>query len=243
MSRVVKLTMLGLGALFIAGCSSLPSMGRLGGGGGEDFAAGSALSHRLTGADREALSAAFARAMASGEAQSWRGRRAAGVVAPAGYSLANLFAHPGARIALARPDIDLNQVMETELGLYVLTRNANIRLGPGTNYPVAEMLPSGAGVEAVGGVVDKDWLLIVVDGAVRGYVHRSLVVKAPGTELDLAGGPRRRPVLCREFAQRVSVGGMGDEWTGAACNDGSGWRLAAEPPPPEDDAEDDRLEL
>ena len=94
-------------------------------------------------------------------------------------------------------------------------------------------MPSGSGVDVVGRVTDRNWMLVAADGSVRGYVSGDLVIQAPGTELELAGGPVRTPVLCRTFTQRVNVYSERYEWQGAACNDGSGWRLAAEPAPPE----------
>lgn len=221
----------GVGALALTGCETFSSVG--GGGGGDNFAAGSALEYRLSAGDRDALGHAFVRAMETGTAQNWRGRRADGVVNPGTYSVANLQENPRARIPAARADFDLSHRVETELGLYVTTRNANVRIGPGTNYTVAEMLPSGAGADVVGRVVDKSWMLVAVDGVVRGYVFQDLLIKAPGTELELAGGPQRRPLLCREFAQRVEIEGVNDAWAGAACNDGAGWRVA----PPEIDPE------
>ena len=203
----------GLGALALAGCSTISSS--IGGGGsGDNYASGSALEYRLSGGDRDALGHAFLRAMETGTAQNWRGRRAAGVVNPGTYSLANLQENPRARIPAARADFDISHRVETELGLYVTTRNANVRIGPGTNYEVAEMLTPGAGAEVVGRVVDKSWMLIAVDGVVRGYVFQDLLIKAPGTELELAGGPQRRPLLCREFTQRVDIEGVNDAWTG-----------------------------
>jgi len=221
----------GLGALMIAGCTSLPSAGGAAGSG--DFASGSALEYRLSGGARSALAEAAVDALETGEPRSWRARRASGVIEPASYSLANLMENPKARIPAMRGDLDLAHEMETELGLYVATRNSNVRTGPGTDNKVTEMLPSGAGVEVVGRVTNKSWMLIAVDDVVRGYIFQDLLIKAPGTELELAGGPRRRPLLCREFVQRVDLGAERDEWQGAACNDGSGWRVA----PPEIDLE------
>jgi len=219
-----------LSALALAGCETFSAVG---GGGGDNFAAGSALEYRLSGGDREVLGNAFLRAMETGAAQNWRGRRASGLVEPGTYSLANLQENPRARIPAARADFDISHRVETELGLYVTTRNANVRIGPGTNYAVAEMLSPGAAAEVVGRVVDKSWMLVAVDGVVRGYVYENLLIKAPGTELELAGGPQRRPLLCREFIQRLDMEGAGDAWSGAACNDGAGWRVA----PPEIDPE------
>ncbi len=216
-----------LAALMLGGCASLSSLGLT--GEEENFAAGSALSVKLASGDRKALGGAVVAAVESGQPQRWRGVRAAGVVTPGGYSIANLRPDPNARIALARDDIDVGYVMETELGLYVLTRNSNIRIGPGTQYAIAEMLPAGSGVEIVGRLTNGTWMLAAVDGKVRGYIHKSLAVKAPGTELLLAGGPRRRPVRCREFTQRISIFSEKDEWADAACHDGVAWRRARRP--------------
>lgn len=232
--NVMRRLLVLLAAAALGACTSLPKIG--GGLGDVNYAAGSAAGARLSGSDREALAAAFKAAMESGENRQWRGGRAAGVVMPGGYALANLKFDPDARIDAARGDFDLAHIMETDLGLYVLTRNSNIRIGPGPENRIAEVLPSGSGVEVVGRLIDKDWMLIAVDGDVRGYVYEKLLIKAPGTELELAGGPRRKPILCRKFTQRLTMYSERDEWTGAACNDGTGWRLARAPEPkPEDD--------
>jgi hypothetical protein len=237
MLNLFRLTVFGAGLFALAACESLPSAGAMGGA-GENFAAGSALSRRLGGADRAALETAFLAAMETGETQSWRGGGAAGAVMPGEPMLANLLAHPHARLALARPDIDLNQALETEMGLYALTRNSNVRVGPDTTYAIAETLPSGAGVDVVGRVRDKSWMLVAVDGIVRGYVHQNLMIRAPGSELELAGGPFRKPVLCLSFYQTLEVAALRDDWTGAACHEGGAWRLAPpEPAPIEDDEE------
>ena len=217
-------------AAALGACSSLPGAdGLLGGGAGVDYAAGAALAPGLSGRDRAALGEAFVAAMESGETRQWRGDRAVGVVMPGAYALGNLYADRGRLADAARRDFDLAHVMETELGPHVLTRNSNIRLGPGTEHEIAEVLPSGAAVEAMGRVVDRNWLLIAAGGLVRGYVFGDLAVEAPGSELTLAGGPVRKPVLCRRFTQRVNVYSDREEWRGAACNDGTGWRLVAGP--------------
>lgn len=229
MNELRKFAMICLLGAGLAGCSSLSSMGRLGGGETADFAAASALSPRLSPADRDALARAVAVAMETGQNQQWRGARAVGVVMPKGYSLANLKADAHARVALARQDLDIAHRMETDLGLYVLTRNTNVRTGPGTDYKVAEVLPSGAGVDVVGRVTDRPWFLIAVNDRVRGYVHQNLAIKAPGTELELAGGPQREPIRCREFDQRIRIFSETDEWESAACYDGAAWRPAREP--------------
>jgi len=233
--RLPALTM--ICAVSLGACSSLSSIDPFSGD-SVNFASGSPVESSLSGADKDALSAAVLTAMNTGSAQSWRGRRASGVVTPQAYALGNLKADPARRIEAARGDLELTHVVETELGQYVLTRNSNIRTAPGTNGKPVEVLPSGSGVDVVGRVRDKNWMLISVKDVVRGYVFGDLLIKAPGSELELAGGPMRKPVLCRAFSQRVNVYSERAEWTGAACNDGTGWRLAREPEPDPDAPED-----
>ncbi|GJL95037.1 MAG: hypothetical protein DHS20C05_14420 [Hyphococcus sp.] len=237
-----KFTIIGAAFMMLGACATLPSSGGLSGASG-DFARGSALGGSLSGGDRNALSAAVMRAMETGQAQRWAGSRAAGVVTPGEYSLANLKSDPAKRIPLAHKGIELNHAMETELGLYVLTRNSNIRVGPGTDKSKVQILNAGAGVEVVGGVIGENWMLVAHEGRIVGYVFRDLLIKAPGTELDLAGGPHRRPILCRELSQKVSIFSENDEWTGAACQAGSSWRAAPEPVIEIDPDDDDLLGL
>ncbi len=233
--RLLTLTI--ISALALGACSSLSSVDPFAGD-NVNFASGSPVAGQLSGADRDALSAAFVTAMETGSAQSWRGGRATGSVTPQGYALANLKADPAARINAARGDLDTAHMVETEMGLYVLTRNSNVRAGPGTDAKAVEVAQSGSGVDVVGRVRDKNWMLIAINGVVRGYVFGDLLIKAPGSELELAGGPMRKPVLCRNFSQRINIYSQREEWTGAACNDGTGWRLAREPAPVENAPEE-----
>lgn len=221
-------TLIAVAAGLLGACETLSGIEGLGGG-GQNYAAGQPLGERLNGGDREALSAAFVAAMDGDGQQNWRGRRANGAVIGAGYALAGLRADPDTRLDAARGDLDLAVRVETELGGHVLTRNSNIRIAPDPKAKIAEVLPAGSGVDVVGGVKGRNWRLVAVDNVVRGYVYGDLLVKAPGTELELAGGPVRKPVLCRKFRQRIVAGGERAEWEGAACNDGTGWRLAREP--------------
>ena len=233
MKGVVRLIILVSGVVLLSACESVPFLGDdLSSPGASGFAAGSSLSARLTGEDERMLNAAFIDAMEMGEPKSWRGRRAAGAITPAGWSLANLKPDPAARIPAARENLDIGDVVETELGLYALTRNANVRVGPGTEYGVAEILHAGDGVEVVGRTVRNGWMMVMHDDKVKGFISEKLMIKAPGTELELAGGPRRRAALCREFVQRLSLGVEKDQWKGAACRNENGeWRLAREPEP------------
>lgn len=217
-------------AIALAACAGAPGAdGLIGRSAGVNYAAGAALAPGLSGRDRAALGEAFVAAMNSGEMRRWRGERAVGVVMPGGYALGNLYSDPSRLVSAARGDFDLAHVMETELGAHVLTRNSNIRTGPGTDNQITEVLPSGSGVEVVGRVVGRNWMLVAVDGAVRGYVFGDLLIQAPGSELTLAGGPVKKPVLCRRFTQRVNIYSDREEWRGTACNDGTGWRLVAGP--------------
>jgi len=235
-----KTLVAGLCAGLLAACSSWPS-GGFGSSASVNYASGSSLGAQLAPRDREALAAAFLPAMetgAQGTPHPWSGGRARGVVIPGESMLANLKSNPNIRMP-ARAGLDLTHRLETELGLYVTIRNANVRTGPSTERRIAEQLSAGAGVDVVGKITGQPWMLVAVDGRIRGYVHASLLVKAPGTELELAGGPRRKPVLCRAFTQRISAYGQSDEWQGAACAYGQGWRLA--PPAPAEREDDDGL--
>lgn len=240
MGSLTKLTTLIFVLVMASGCSTFSDLSRLGGNlGGDDqnYAAGSSLGGQLSGNDRDALADAFVIAMDEGRTQKWRGRRVGGTIEPGGYAISNLLTHPGSLIDTARTDLDLTHKMETDLGLYVLTRNSNVRIGPGSDNRIAEVLSSGTGVAVVGRVVNKPWMLVSVNDSVRGYVFQDLLIKAPGTELELAGGPQRRPFLCRRFLQKLVTMRDEDEWEGAACHDGAGWRLAQPEPQPIDDEE------
>lgn len=235
MAGKLQLTILMIGAIALSACESIPYIGdeNYNSGGRGNYAAGSSLASALKGDEREALKVAFLAAMDTGTTQRWQGRQAVGEVYPGAYSLANLKSDPGNRIRTANADLELSPVLETEQGLYVLTRNSNVRRGPSTDYPIVTKLSSGDGVDAVGKVVGEDWMLIATDDVIRGYVYRLLMIKAPGTELELAGGPRRQAILCREFRQKMSRYSTTDEWAGAACkDDDETWRVV---PPPADD--------
>ncbi|MEM8771781.1 MAG: SH3 domain-containing protein [Pseudomonadota bacterium] len=231
MKVISRLTIIALAAAGASACSSLPYLGEpVSNGNGENYAAGSSLGPALSGEDERALETAFVAAMETGEVQIWRGNRASGEVRPGDFSLGNLKADPTTRVPAARGDFHVDSTLETDLGLYVLTRNANVRTGPGTEYAIADTLSSGDGVRVVGRTVNDSWMLASMDGVVRGYIFENLMIKAPGTELELAGGPRREPLACREFEQRLNRFSERDEWSGAACYQGGAWRLAAPAP-------------
>ncbi len=232
MGRPIRLKSVFFGLIILAlgGCVSADNFG----GGRDNYAAGSSLSGQLGGREVGALEKAFLTAMNDnepGDAVSWRGGAASGKVIPGRRKAGNLRSDPSELLDF-RPGLFLSQKFETELGEYVLTRKSNIRYGPSTETKVAEVLPSGAGVEVVGRVIGEPWMLIAVNGEIRGFIFDKLLVKRPGTELTLAGGPTRRPRLCRAFDQEMRIYGRSDRWSGAACVEGRGWRLL----PPRQDA-------
>ena len=233
MKQIVNLAKMGgalsVLALALSACSTLPS-GGLGGSSHPNYAAGSALGSQLEGRARNQLGDQFLAAMdaQSGTTHSWRAKGARGVVIPRAHTVSNLKADPYQTLSAPRT-LNVDHVVETEQGPYVLTRNSNVRTGPSTNYRALETIDSGTGVEVVGLVIGQPWMLIAVDNQVRGYVHKNLMRKAPGTDLLLAGGPRRRPAKCRRFTQRLEAYGQRDEWHGEACFDGS-WKLVPRAP-------------
>ncbi|HNR77755.1 MAG TPA: hypothetical protein PKM48_11535 [Parvularculaceae bacterium] len=200
-------------------------------GGGENYAAASVLGAEIPGADARALQPAFVQAMdrgGEGERFDWRGPSAFGWVKARPRCVGNL--KPDPTDCPTAPDgLALDETYETEQGLYALTRNANARLGPSTDDPIRVQLQSGAGVNVIGKVVGKPWMLAEMEGAIVGYIHESLMLKAPGTELDLAGGPRRRASPCRRYEQRISYRQQSDLWEGIACNEDGRWVVKARP--------------
>jgi hypothetical protein len=215
-------------ALILAGCASTGGSGA----GSDDFAALSPLSADLAPGDSRALRTAFLQAMdagAAGERFDWKGEGAFGWVKAREARLGNLKADENNRPPMPA-GLVLDELYETEQGLYALTSNANVRLGPSTEHPIISILVSGTGVTVVGRVVGKPWMLVEVDGRIAGYIHDSLMIKAPGTELELAGGPRKPAVFCRAYEQRLSVGGRSDLIEGVACREGGRWVLKAPPP-------------
>jgi len=212
-------------ALFLlAACATGPS-----GGGPEriNYAAQSRLGSSLPGSAREALAPTFIEAMARGQkgvGVGWGTGPANGVVIPGDFRVGNLRPDPRTLLPVDA-GLDLAYSFETELGLHALTGNANLRAGPSTEARVLAMLEGGTGIDVIGKTVGRPFYLVAIGGRVKGYVHESLAKKAPGTELDLAGGPIRRAALCRDYQQTLTLFGDTDRWSGVACDRGEGWRL------------------
>lgn len=224
------LALLSGAALSLAACASIGADAEE----SRNFAATSPLGAELDPADARALAVAFEQAMQggqTGERFDWKGAGGFGWVKAREARLGNLKADDGDR-PLMPAGLLIDEVYETEQGLYALTRNANARIGPSTEHPILGQLISGTGVVVVGKVVGKPWMLAEVDGRIVGYIHEGLMIKAPGTELELAGGPRKSATLCRSFEQRLSVGERSDLWQGVACLEDGRWELK----PPDADA-------
>lgn len=225
----IKSAAVGVILALATSCASNSSLPGLSDRSGENYAANSKFGDRLSGQDVTVLAPVFVEAMESGtagERVTWRGRNANGSVTPGRAGAGNLLADPRALLPY-RSGLKLSRRFETELGDFVLTRNSNVRYGPSTDDNVAEILPSGTGVNVVGKTIDGPWMLVAVDGVISGYVYEDLMVRRPGTELELAGGPTRRPHRCRPFDQTISIGGQTDRWSGVACDKGDGWVLQA----------------
>lgn len=192
-----------------------------------NYAAGSELGGALTARETGALAAVFVDAVengAPGETRVWSAGSYSGSVTPGAYLIGNLKPDP-ATLLPVEGRIEFNGAFETEQGLHALKGEANLRAGPSMQATVIRKLAAGAAVDGVGKAVGKPWMLVAIDGVIRGYVHESLLVKAPGTELELAGGPTRSAHYCRAFEQTLTYFGRTERWSGAACNRGEGWRL------------------
>jgi hypothetical protein len=224
--------------LGLAACSSLPGLDAVGVGGGANYAAASALGAGLAARDLAALGPVFEQAVENGkpgERYDWRGPGASGWVKAGDRLVGDLKAEAGDRPPLDA-GVDIGGTFDTELGLYAVARTANVRNGPGTDHQTRGQLQAGAPVIVVGRLVGAPWMLVESKGRVVGYVHESLLVRQPGAEFTLAGGPRKKATLCRAYEQRLVAGSQSDVFKGVACRDGRDWRLA----PPTNDEEPTR---
>lgn len=227
--RRKNLGALGALVLLAAGCAAGDGPGFI--GGATNYAAGAALGGELGGRESEALAGVFRQSMergAEGERAVWSSGEWSGSVTPGRYLAGNLKPDPATRLPVD-PAVDLSESYETELGLFAVTGTANLRAGPSTEARVLDQLQGGEAVDVVGRVVGKPWMLVARGDAVGGYVHESLLVRAPGAELTLAGGPTRRAWRCRDFNQTLSNYGRTERWSGVACDRGEGWRLETAP--------------
>jgi uncharacterized protein YgiM (DUF1202 family) len=231
--RGVRQAAIALAFASLAACASAP-----GGGGGPlpagriNYAADSRLGAGLRAAEIDALYPVFLAAVergAPGRPQSWAAGATSGSVTPGDYRVGNLKPDPRTLLPV-EPGLDLSYRFETELGLYAVTGNANLRAGPSTQARILRVIDAGSAVDAVGRTIGQPFYLVSIAGRVSGYMHESLLRKAPGTELELDGGPTRRAHLCREFLQSLTRMGETERWAGVACDRGQGWRLEPRDP-------------
>lgn len=219
-------------AFVLVGCAS-DGFGRLGNAFDDpvNYAAGSRLGIGLPKKDQRDLKQVFVQALSNGvdgERFDWRGPQSFGWVKAGNTLLGNLRPDENDRLGYPK-GLSLDYDLETEKGLYVLTRNANVRLGPSTKFNVVTQLESGDGIDVIGEVVGENWMLVAINNEIIGYIFADLMIKAPGTELELAGGPTRKPLPCRAFEQRISFGGRSDLWKGVACLEDGAWALTTQP--------------
>lgn len=233
MRNYASITLCAIMFAVVSGCTSYSDYGSGSSGfpvrgGGANFADGSFLGTQLSRGDKQALSEAFLGAMNTLDTDvrnPWQNDRNRGLVIAGSFYIANLLPNPDDKIP-ARGDLDLSYSLETEQGAYVLAKNSNVRRGPSTDYEILKTIPSGTAVDGIGRVEGEPWMLMATKARVHGYVYESLMVKAPGTDaFELAGGPVRTPVLCRDFTQTIDVQGQRDQWDGTVCDYGRGWVL------------------
>ncbi len=181
-----------------------------------------------TNGDIEAHRTAFLAALdaPSGEAVEWTGEHAQGRI------IAN-----GARIVLSADDpegkpapvgLRAAGAMELNLGVHVLTSNANVRLGPSTDDKIVATLKAGTRVEVVGRLVRAPWALVAQNGRVRGYVFDELMTQPAGSVSRLAGAALATPVYCRSLEQTATEGDAASAWRSIACKGPEGWRVTAQ---------------
>ncbi|MEX2648268.1 MAG: caspase family protein [Alphaproteobacteria bacterium] len=83
-----------------------------------------------------------------------------------------------AMIAPAAGLPDTPPLLDTLDSEYVALKNANVRLGPSTDYPVGTQLLAGSTVRVVGKVRGADWYAVGTPDAPAGYVYASLLEDA-----------------------------------------------------------------
>ena len=224
--RTATRVTIGLAVLALGACETiLPSTGGMVGAPHANFAMGSTLNSSLKPADRLSLADAFVGAMETADERAtanWSTDRAEGAVEARSAHLRNLLSDPNARVP-APAGLDVSKTLETELGEYVTRDDVVARLAPSGDAPQSGWLPAGTSVTALG--QSSDWVLVAHNGRAVGYIPSDKTGPAPGRDLVLAGGPKRKPEMCRAFTQRVTVKGRTDVWVGAACARNGDWYL------------------
>jgi len=197
-----------------------------------DAAAGSRIENVFVTSDTDRLSRALWQALVSPLPQktvNWDNPAtgAMGTIDVRQAYLTNVENVRGGRL-WAPPGLDTSFVLEPAQGEYTVNGGGvNVRLGPSLQGRKADKLGRGMVVDALGRESKNNWLLVARRGVVLGYVYAPLLESRGGDDLMLAGGSSRRPVMCRDFEQNVTMpNGVKDAWENSACRarDG-GWRV------------------
>ena len=184
----------------------------------------------MTGADRAAAAEAINTALMlnSEKPVSWRNPETgqAGVVRP-GEALVAGLSESGIKY-VAPGGLSVDNPLETALGNYVLTRNANIRLGASTDFQRVRTLDKGTELAAMGRDSKTGWYLVALDGLIIGYVSDTLVKQSRSGMSFLAGGPTVRAQYCRFFTHDLVLrDGRKDSFSQTVCRRANGrWSKA-----------------
>ena len=145
----------------------------------------------------------------------------AGVVRPGEALVAGL--SESGTMYVAPGGLNVPNPLETALGNYVLTRNANIRLGPSTDFQRIKTLDKGTELSGMGRDAKTGWYLVALDGEIVGFVSDTLVREARSGMAFLAGGPTVKAQYCRSFGHELVLrDGRKDTINQTACRRSNG---------------------
>lgn len=185
----------------------------------------------LTGSDRAMAAEAINTGLTSRSEKpvNWRNPETghAGVVRPGEALVAGL--SESGTIYVGPGGLNLPNPLETALGNFELTRNANIRLGPSTDFQRIATLDKGTELSGMGRDSKTGWYLMARDGTIVGFVSDTLVKKTRSGMNVLAGGPTVKARYCRTFGQDVTLrDGRRDSVSQTVCRRGNGrWTKAS----------------
>jgi len=223
--RKLKILGLILWAPILAACETT------GFGGAANLVPKQGLFQTLTGSDRAVAAEAINAGLMSSSAKpvNWRNPETghAGVVRP-GEALVSGLSESGT-IYVGPGGLTLPNSLETALGNYELTRNANIRLGPSTDFQRITTLDKGTELSGMGRDAKTGWYLVARDGTIVGFVSDTLVKESRSGMSFLAGGPTVKARYCRTFGHDLILrDGRKDNATQTVCRRGTGrWTKAS----------------
>lgn len=70
----------------------------------------------------------------------------------------------------------MDHEVQVKTGLYEVTKDMNVRVGPGTTFKRVKSLKAGSRVRAVGKTEDGDWMAISKDGVTLGFAYAPILV-------------------------------------------------------------------